>query len=111
MLFDVREPRECALSHIENALNLGAAEQISAVRVDREASIIVYCSVGYRSVGGAERLQEMGFIFLLNLQHSLIEWANHGYPMVNAMGLTIRVHSFNRAWDVLVEESLHSYQP
>ncbi len=108
-LFDVREPEEFGVSHIENALNLGTAEQIAAVIVDTGAPIIVYCSVGYRSAGVAERLQEMGFTNVLNLQHSLFEWANHGYPMVNAMGRTTRVHPFNRPWGALVEESLHSY--
>lgn len=109
-LFDVREPEEFAVGHIESAVNLATAEQIASTVADKEAPIIVYCSVGYRSAGIAERLQEMGFTNVLNLQHSLFEWANNGYPMVNAMGRTTLVHPFNRAWGALVQESLHSYK-
>lgn len=111
VLFDVREPEEFAVSHIARSINLATAAEIASVIHDKDAPIIVYCSVGYRSAGVAEQLQQLGFTNVRNLQHSLFAWANSGYPMVNAEGSTPLVHPYNRSWGALVEKSLRSYVP
>ena len=69
----------------------------------------MYCSVGYRSVSIAADIIERGFIQVLNLKHSLFEWANKGYPMTSESGGTDKIHSFNTAWGVLICESLRAY--
>jgi rhodanese-related sulfurtransferase len=113
LIIDVREGDEFRVSHLRNALNLESPEAIEALLDERglgkDTEIIVYCSVGYRSASTAAVLQERGFTRVRNLQHSLFEWANKGYPMTNASGRTDKVHPFNRAWSVLVDESLHAY--
>ena len=113
IIIDVREAGEFRVSHLGDALHLESAEAISDVIVERglgkDTEIIVYCSVGYRSASVAADLQERGFTKVLNLQHSLFEWANKGYPMIDASGATDKVHPFNKAWSVLVDESLHAY--
>ncbi|PCI81434.1 MAG: hypothetical protein COB20_01960 [SAR86 cluster bacterium] len=113
IIIDVREDGEFRVSHLINALHLESAAAISEVIVERglskDTEIIVYCSVGYRSASVAADLQERGFTQVLNLEHSLFEWASNGYPMINASGSTDKVHPFNRAWSVLVDDSLHAY--
>ncbi len=113
LIIDVRESDEFGVSHLNEALNIESAESISKFveqqGLDKDAEIIVYCSVGYRSAGIAAELQKNGFTKVLNLEHSLFEWANNGYPMINAAGPTDKVHPFNKAWSVLVDESLHAY--
>lgn len=113
IVIDVREIDEFRVSHLDDALNLKSAAAISDMitqrGLDKDAEIIVYCSVGYRSASVAADLQERGFTQVLNLEHSLFEWANKGYPMSNASGSTDKVHPFNKAWSVLVDESLHGY--
>ncbi len=113
IIIDVRESEEFRISHLNDALNLQNADSISELIAQRglgkDTEIIVYCSVGYRSAGVAADLQERGYTRVLNLEHSLFEWANKGYPMINATGQTDKVHPFNKAWSVLVNESLHAY--
>ncbi len=113
IIIDVRENGEFRVSHLDDALNLESAEAISDMiaeqGLNKDTEIIVYCSVGYRSASVAADLQERGFTAVLNLEHSLFEWANKGYPMINASGSTDKVHPFNRAWSVLLDDSLHAY--
>ena len=111
VLIDVREPEEFAVSHLSKAYNLTDGAAIAALIPDKSAPIVVYCSVGYRSAGIAAELQRLGYSNVRNLQHSLFEWANRGYPMENAAGPTSHVHPFNRAWGALVSPDLRSYSP
>jgi rhodanese-related sulfurtransferase len=109
----VRESDEFRVSRLDDALNLESADAISDLIAQRglskDTEIIVYCSVGYRSASVAADLQARGFTKVLNLEHSLFEWANKGYPMTSASGSTDKVHPFNKAWSVLVDDSLHAY--
>lgn len=113
LIIDVREDDEFRVSHLREALNLESAEAIASFieqqGLARDTEIIVYCSVGYRSAAVAADLQQRGFTEVLNLEHSLFEWANKGYPMLDANGDTNKVHPFNKAWSVLVDDSLHAY--
>jgi len=109
----VREVDEFGVSHLGDALNLETAQAIVNMVAQRglgkETEIVVYCSVGYRSAAVAADLQELGFTRVFNLEHSLFDWANKGYPMIDSSGSTDKVHPFNRAWSVLVDDSLHAY--
>jgi len=111
LLFDVRDAEEFAVSHLTNAANLMSGAAIASVVPDKNAPIVVYCSVGYRSAGVAAELEQLGYTNVRNLHHSLFEWANKGYPMTNALCDTQQVHPFNRTWGTLVDKSLHSYAP
>jgi rhodanese-related sulfurtransferase len=113
IIIDVRKDAEFRVSHLDEALHLESAEAISSVIAERglgkDTEIIVYCSVGYRSASVAANLQARGFTKVLNLEHSLFEWAQKGYPMTGGSGSTDKVHPFNRAWSILVDDSLHAY--
>lgn len=113
VIIDVREFEEFQVSHLQNAINLETGESISALfesrGLNKDAPIIVYCSVGYRSAAVASALQQLGFTEVRNLRHSIFEWANKDYPMINNEGDTDKIHPFNKAWGVLVDESRHSY--
>lgn len=113
IIVDVRKDVEFRVSHLDNALHLESVEALSSVISERglgkDTEIIVYCSVGYRSASVAAELQARGFTKVLNLEHSLFEWANKGYPMTGASGSTDKVHPFSKAWSALVDDSLHAY--
>ena len=113
IIIDVSKDDEFRVSHLYDALHLESAEAISNIIVERglskDAEIIVHCSAGYGSAFIAAELVESGFIQVLNLEHSLFEWANKGYPMTSVSGSTDKIHPFNKAWGVLVDESLHAY--
>lgn len=108
LIIDVRELEEYQVSHLQGALNLKTGDSISQLVQDKDTAIVVYCSVGYRSAGVAEELRQLGYTNVLNLRHSIFEWANEGYPMVSGAGETEKAHPFNSAWGALLDKPLHS---
>ena len=110
VIVDVRAESEFKVGHLQDALNLETAKEIAGLISDKDAAIVVYCSVGYRSAGVAEELMKMAYTNVRNLRHSVFEWANKDYPLSNAYGDTNKVHPFNRRWGKLLDDSMHQYQ-
>ena len=108
-VFDVRGSEEFAVSHLSGALNYSESSSIAGLFANKNTEIIVYCSVGYRSAAVADELAVLGFTNVRNLKHSIFEWAEKGYPLVNSEGVVQSVHPYNRAWGALIDESLHQY--
>ncbi|HIG73762.1 MAG TPA: rhodanese-like domain-containing protein [Bacteroidetes bacterium] len=107
LLLDAREPREFAVSHLPGARQIAPdaepaelAEALGEVPRDRE--IVVYCSVGYRSAGIAERLRVAGFANVANLEGSIFRWANEGRPVVREGEPARLVHPYNATWGRLL---------
>jgi rhodanese-related sulfurtransferase len=113
VLLDAREPDEYAVSHLDGAVRIdpGAGTHPVLDTLDRDAPIVVYCSVGYRSAGVTERLQERGFTQVTNLKGSIFRWANEGRPVVRESARVEAVHPYDRTWGTLLEDSLHAYEP
>lgn len=111
IVIDVREPAEFAVSHLSAAKNLETSVDIAARFLDKQAPIVVYCSVGYRSAAVAAELELMGYSNVRNLHRSIFEWAEKGYQLRNANGVTAKIHPYNLAWGALVSEDLHAYSP
>ena len=70
-------------------------------------TVVVYCSVGYRSAAMVERLMKLGVKNAFNLEGSIFEWANSGKPVVNDQGMTKGVHPYNDYWGQLLKRELH----
>ena len=109
VIIDVRELDDYQVSHLNSALNIQTGAEVANQVPDKEAAIIVYCSVGYRSSGVAADLESLGYTNVRNLRHSLFEWANVGKPMVNSEGNTTMAHPYNKAWGNLLDSELHQY--
>ena len=75
--------------------------------VDPDRSIVVYCSVGYRSSILAEKLQDMGFTKVYNLEGSIFKWDNEGRPLVQGKVTVRKVHPYNAHWGNLLERKYH----
>ncbi len=105
-IFDTREWSEYQVSHIKGAQYLGY-DQFDATRLQelpKDAKIVLYCSVGYRSEKIGERLQKMGYENVYNLYGSIFEWANQGKEMVDSKGQpTKQLHTYNKNWSRWVE--------
>lgn len=100
-IFDTRKRPEYLVSHLPNArfLNYPTIDTSVLQGVLPTDTIVLYCSVGYRSERIGEVLREKGFLHVYNLYGSIFEWANQGYPIVDQHGLpTRRIHTFNRRW-------------
>jgi rhodanese-related sulfurtransferase len=112
-LLDARSPEEYAVSHLPGAHRVDpTAPTVPALdTLSRDAPIVVYCSVGYRSARVTTRLQEQGFTNVRNLRGSIFRWANEGRPVVRD-GTPVRaVHPYDRTWGRLLNDSLHAYTP
>ena len=82
-LLDVRTPEEFSSEHIDNAANInwnGDDFAGKAAKYDQSKPIFVYCKVGGRSGQAAQKLSEMGFTKIYNLEGGLMKW--------NAAGLS-----------------------
>ncbi|HXV62654.1 MAG TPA: rhodanese-like domain-containing protein [Vicinamibacteria bacterium] len=112
VLLDARDEAEYAVSHLPGAIRIDP-EEISAMLdgLDRDAAIVAYCSVGYRSSQLVERLAAQGFTDVANLEGSIFEWANRDLPLERE-GLRVReVHPFDEKWGRLLREELRAYEP
>jgi len=100
-LLDAREREEYAVSHLPGAQWVGYDDfdPKRVAQLPKDAPVVVYCSVGYRSEKVGEQLREAGFTQVYNLYGSLFEWANRGYPLVKGDSLaTDSAHTYSRRW-------------
>lgn len=101
ILLDAREPAEFLISHIPGASHVGYTEfKIESLNnTAKNARIVVYCSIGYRSEKIGEQLQKAGFRNVYNLYGSIFEWGNLGYPLVDENEKTTHsIHTYNSRW-------------
>lgn len=76
-LIDVRTPEEYASQHIEHAQNVdwnGSDFDAKALKLDKSKPVFVYCTVGGRSKKASEKLQELGFKEIYNLDGGIMKW-------------------------------------
>ena len=104
-IFDTRRQDEYSVSHIPGAVQLSPKQSIPSwiLELERDETIVLYCSVGYRSENVARKLQEEGFTNVYNLYGSIFDWLEKGYPLEDAEGnSTLRVHTYNQRWGKLL---------
>ena len=113
ILLDVRREEEYAVSHLPGAIRVepGGAIPEEIETLARETPIVAYCSVGYRSSQLVERLQSEGFTDVKNLEGSIFEWANKGYPLEREGETVHEVHPFDEEWGRLLDPELRTYSP
>lgn len=107
-ILDTRTAEEFAVSHIPGARHLGYRNLNKSVLNDipKDAPIVLYCSVGYRSERVGNRLKRLGYQNVHNLYGSIFEWVNHGYTVVTPEGeKTQKIHTYNRNWSRWVNQS------
>jgi rhodanese-related sulfurtransferase len=105
LLLDARAPAEYAVSHLKDARlapDLAAALRALQGR-PTDVPVVVYCSVGERSSALAEQLICAGYRNVSNLEGSIFEWANLGYPLYRGAGPATKVHPYDSNWRRLLE--------
>jgi thioredoxin len=81
-LLDVRMPSEFAGEHLDNASNVnwnGDDFAAKASKLDKSKPVFVYCKIGGRSNQAAQKLSEMGFTKIYDLQGGIVKWAADGF--------------------------------
>ena len=105
LLLDARSLEEYEVSHLRGAVNAEttrAALEVLA-EVAPEPTVVVYCSVGYRSSELADRLLEHGRGSVFNLEGSIFRWANEGRPVYRGDERVYEVHPYDDGWGRLLE--------
>ena len=111
IFLDAREPEEFAVSHLAGAIPVGYDHFTLATLPDlpKDAPLVVYCSVGYRSEKVTEQLRAAGYTHVSNLYGGIFEWVNQNHPVVDAAGPTERVHAYSRTWGVWLRKGKKVY--
>lgn len=81
-LVDVRTPEEYNAQHITNAKNINWNSndfEAKVGKLDKSKPVLVYCMVGGRSKKAAEKLQELGFTEIYNLDGGIMKWNAGGF--------------------------------
>ncbi len=76
-LIDVRTPEEFSVEHIQNAKNINwnsDAFVSNVEKLDKSKPVLVYCKVGGRSSQAANKLSELGFKEIYNLDGGIMKW-------------------------------------
>lgn len=110
-ILDTRKKEEFEVSHIKNAIWVGykSFKQDSVLKniPNKNAAILVYCSIGVRSEDIGEKLQEMGYTKVKNLYGGIFEWKNQGNSVYkNNTTETDSIHTYNKHWGKLLKKGI-----
>ena len=109
VLLDTRTPEEFSVSHLPDArfVDYDTFSPDEVQDIPKDAAVVVYCAVGYRSERVGEQLQRAGYRHVWNLYGGIFGWKNQGYGVINPQGqLTDSVHTYNRRWSKWLERGV-----
>ncbi|MGB5348374.1 MAG: rhodanese-like domain-containing protein [Polyangiales bacterium] len=105
ILLDVRNQEEQEVSQLRGAQHLDPVHpDIAALTIPQDATVVVYCSVGYRSAAIIEDLERAGVQNVYNLEGGLFDWANQDRPVFRGEERVEEVHPFNRLFGLLLRK-------
>jgi rhodanese-related sulfurtransferase len=85
IILDVRTPEEFNAGHIANAINInleGSDFSSEVSKLDKNATVAVYCRSGNRSGVATEQMAELGFTDMYDMQGGIVDWEAAGGPVV-----------------------------
>lgn len=114
VVFDVREPQEFAVSHIDGAIQVSPNIDPQTFIEDygellKGKKVVFYCSVGRRSSALASRLGgtlfKHGATSSQNLVGGVFSWVNQDRELSSsAQASTKLVHPYNKYWGRLIKD-------
>jgi len=92
-ILDVRTPEEYASEHLQNAQNVNWLSPdfvANTSKYDKYKPVFVYCKSGGRSHKAAEKLAELGFTNIIELEGGILKWDAAGLskPAEKWIGIT-----------------------
>ena len=79
ILLDVREDREWMAGYLPGAMHLGKGvieSKIESMIEDHDATIVLYCGGGYRSILAAHNISLMGYSNVCSLEGGWRAWSS-----------------------------------
>lgn len=98
-ILDVRTPEEFTSDHIDNAKNinwLGTTFVSDVEKLDKSQPVFVYCKSGGRSQKAAEKLNELGFKTIYQLDGGILKWDAAGYSKPSAKIIGLSAAEYNK---------------
>lgn len=93
------------MSHLRRARRVDPElTDVASLGLERDDLIVVYCSVGWRSGGIADRLRAAGYTRVYNLEGGLFQWANEGRAFYRGNERASQVHPYDAIWGRLLNE-------
>ncbi len=111
ILLDTRSKEEYKVSHLKKAVWVGykSFEKSRVEKFDKNAEIIIYCSVGVRSEKIGEELKNLGFTDIKNLYGGIFLWTNKGLPLYANGKQTDFIHTYNKRWSQFITKGKKVY--
>ncbi|MDX5348313.1 MAG: rhodanese-like domain-containing protein [Hymenobacteraceae bacterium] len=111
ILLDTRSAKEYQVSHLPGALFIDyeSFSEKAVENIPADATVVVYCSVGYRSERIGEKLKGLGYKQVYNLYGGIFDWVNKGNVVVNDSGKTNQVHAYSKTWGVWLQKGEKVY--
>lgn len=115
ILLDARETKEFNVSHIKGSIHVGYdhfdSKKVTNLLKDKNATIVVYCSIGVRSEKIGEKLLKLGYKNVFNLYGGIFEWKHQGGKVVNNQNVeTDEIHTFNKEWSEYLTKGKKVYE-
>lgn len=85
IVLDVRTPEEFSAGHLANAINInleGSDFTTEVSKLDKNATVAVYCRSGNRSGVATEQMAGLGFTDMYDMQGGIVEWQAAGGQVV-----------------------------
>ena len=85
VVLDVRTPQEFSEGHIENALNIDIYSsdfETQLAQLDKSKNYVVICRSGGRSAKASDKMIELGFENVSNVEGGFSSWSSSGKPSV-----------------------------
>lgn len=110
LLLDARSAAEFNVSHLHGAVLASSTRMALSVLEanDPDSTVVVYCSVGYRSSQLAAELRRRGHENVVNLEGSLFQWANEGRPLYRGEERVHEAHPYDEEWGQLLDRRFWS---
>ncbi len=110
LLLDARTEAEFNVSHLKSAIRIDPESNDFRWLDDlgaRNKTVVLYCSVGWRSSRLADSLMRSGYRQVYNLEGSLFRWAELGLPVFRGDTSVQEVHPYDSRWGKLLPQKYH----
>ena len=110
-ILDTRSYQEFKVSHLPGARWVGF-DEFNLNKIDslpQNTTIVLYCSVGYRSDLVGEKLLDAGYNNVFNLWGGIFTWVNNGLPVYNDNEQTDQIHPYSKKWSFWLSKGKFNY--
>lgn len=99
-IIDARTSEEYSVSKIKGAHFIEYDNpKLDQLKISKKDTVVVYCTIGYRSEKIAEQLKSKGYKTVFNLYGGILKWVNDSNPVCSPTGtVTPFVHTYDKSW-------------